>query len=181
MNLRVALDTSIVISLFRPFYRWHEHIGQKVSYIYYSSQAHRLTKKFWEKIKLCFKYSLLGRITEVKDTDKSILDNSCFVGYLVSFYKRWKHKIESYLMTSLIIKLIKELKEQLYLLPVRAIGIIAIVAIIVNIFLSVILQRQLSIWVWLVRGLFLYIAVSSLFCKADWPTIEQNSTLLKKR
>jgi hypothetical protein len=51
---------------------------------------------------------------------------------------------------------------------------------VVNVFLSLVLQKQIDLWGWLMRVLFLCAAVSGLFCTADWSTVEKSSIFLTK-
>lgn len=180
MILRKISDTSIVIAFYRYFYRWYSRVGQSVSYIYHNSQTCKLAKGFWGEIKICLRYSFLGRITEPKQTTSGVLDTSRVVQHLIIFLKRWKDKVTRYLRTSLATMLAKDIKKDIYFSPVRIASIIAITAITVNVFLSVVLQKQIGLWGWLMQGLFLFGAVLGLFCKADWPTVKRSSVLLKK-
>lgn len=147
--------------------------------IYYNSQTHKLLYKFREKVETCFRYSFLGKITEIRQTNLAFLDNSQVVQYLVNFYKGWKNKIISCSKISLLFSLTKDMKEKLYFLPVRIICIIVVVAIAVNIFLSLVLCKHITLWSWLIRGLFLFTAYAGLFCQVDWPTFKRNSVFLK--
>ena len=180
MKLNKISETSIVVSLFKYFYKCYSRIEQRVNYIYSNSQTARILNIFWKKIKLYFRYSFLGKITEIESVIPKALDNSWSVQYLTNFYKRWKDKITNYLKTSLTVGLVKDTKEELYFLPVRMIGIIVVVAIVVNVFLSLILQKQIGLWGWLLRGLFLFVAVSGLFCAATWSAVEKSSIFLRK-
>ena len=180
MKLSKISETSIAVSLFKYFYKWYGYIEQRVNYIYFNSQTDRLLNIFSEKIKICFRYSFLGRITETKQINSLVLDNSLVVQYLTNFYKKWKDKITNYLKTSLTISWAKDTKEELYFLPVRMIGIIVVIAIVVNVFLSLALQKQIGLWGWLMRGLFLFVGISGLFCTADWLAIEKSSIFLRK-
>ena len=180
MILTEVSNTSIVVSLFRYFCRWYSHLEQRLIDIYHNSQTHRLTRGFWGKIKICFRYSFLGRTTELKQVSPVILDNSQVVQYMIDFYKKWKDKIVNYLGTSSTVGLAKDTKKELYFSPVMIISIIVVSAITVNVFLSIILQRQIGLWGWLIRGLFLFTAVSGLFCQTDWSTVKESSVFLRK-
>ena len=180
MKLNKISEASVAVSLFKYFYKCYGRIEQRTGNIYHNSQIAGFLNVFWEKTKICFRYSFLGRITEVRQISPAVLDNSLVVQYLTNFYKRFKDKITNYLKTSLTVGLVKDTKEELYFLPVRMIGIIVVIAIVVNIFLSLILQKQIALWGWLMRGLFLFVAVSGLFCMADWLAIEKSSIFLRK-
>ena len=180
MILREISNTSIILSLFRYFFRWYSRIGQRMNTIYHSSQIFRLAEGFWARIKICFKYSFLGRITENEQISSEILDNSKLVQHLFNFYKKWKVKIIHLLQFSSTADIAKDTKKDLYSFPVRIISIIGITAITINVFLSLVLQKQIGLWGWIMRGLLLFVAVSALICKAEWQTIKKNSVFLKK-
>ena len=180
MTLRGISDTSIAVSLFRYFCKWYRSLEQRISYIYHNSQTHSLISGFWQKTKTCFRYSFLGMITETEEANPVVLDDSRAVHYLISFYKRWKDKITCYLRTSLTIGLAKDTKEQLNLSPVKLISIIVVTTIMVNVFCSIVLQKQIGLWGWLMRVLFLFAGAAGLSCQADWPVLKENSVFLRK-
>lgn len=179
MILREILDTSIAISLLRYFYRWYGKIEQRLIDIYCNSQTWRLAKGFCAGVKTYFRYSFLGRITEIKQASPGVLDGSRVLQYLINFYKRWKDKIIRCSGTSLAACAAKDVKTELYLSPTKIISIIVVTAILVNAGLSIILHKQIVLWGWLMRGLFLFVGVSGLFCQADWLTLKNNSIILR--
>lgn len=180
MILREISNTSIILSLFRYFFRWYSRIGQRMNTIYNSSQIFRLAEGFWARIKISVKYSFFGRITETKQISSGILDNSKLVQYLFNSYKKWKINIIRLLRLSSTVDLVEDTKKDLYSFPVRTISIIVITAVTINVSLSLFLQKQIGLWGWIMRGLLLFAAVSGLICKADWRTIKKNSVFLKK-
>lgn len=180
MSLRDISNTSIILSLFRNFYRWYSFREQKLVSVYHDSKTCRLTRGFYGGVKVCFRYSFLGRITETEQTSSGVLDKSRTVQNLINLYLRWKDKIIRSLKASSTIKLAKGTKKELYFSPMKIISIIIITAITINIFLSIVLQKQIGLWGWLMRGLFLLAAVLSLFCTKDWSTVKKSSIILKK-
>lgn len=180
MILREISDTSIITSLFRYFFRWHSQFGQRINTIYHNSQIFRLAKGSWTRIKISFRYSFLGRITETRQISSGVLDNSKLIQYLFNSYKKWKHKVIQLPQFSSTADLAKDTKKALYSFPVRIISIIVIIAITINVIFSFVIQKEISLWGWLMRGLFLVAAVIGLFCKADWQTIKKNSVFLRK-
>jgi len=174
------LGTSITVLLWRQLFRWYGQIEQRVDFIYLNSQTFRLTKRVLESIKACFRYSLLGRITEIKEENPEILGNSRAVQYLIDSYKGWKDKVIYYSKTSSTISLAKDTQRELYLSPVRIISLIVVIAILVNVALSVILQKQIELWGFLIRVLFLFAGTAGLSCEADWPAVKESSIFLRK-
>lgn len=174
------LDTSITVFLWRRFYKWYGSVEEGLSHIYHNSCTHSLFSRFWKKTKLCFRYSFLGRITEIKEANLALLDNSRAVRYLINFYKRWRDKAIHYLRPSFTLSLAKDTKEELIFSPVRIISLIVIITILVNAVLSVILQKQMYLWNFLIRVLFLFAGTAGLSCEADWPTVKKSSIFLRK-
>lgn len=179
MTLRDVADKSFIVSLCRYFYSWYDFFGQRLIYIYQQSQIHRLIGEFGEKIKVCFRYSLLGGIIETK-VMAVVLDNSLITQYLIGCYKSWRNRIINYLKIGLAIKLAEDTKERLILSPVKTISVIVVTAVLVNLFLSFILHHKISQCGWLMRGLFLFVATLGLFCNADWSTVRESSIFLRK-
>jgi len=174
------LDSSVTILMGKQFYKRYDFMVQKLSYIYQNSLTYGLKNSFWEKIKICLRYSFLGRITETKQITLLVLDTSWMAQFWISFYKKWKKKLIQFLKTSSTTDLVKDTKKDLYFFPVKVISTIVIIAIITDVFLSIVLQRTVNLWGWLIRGLLFFVAFSGLFCKADWPTIKRNSVFLRK-
>lgn len=185
MNLREILDTSIVTALFNYVYRRYSKTEQKLIDIYRNSQIYRLIEEFCKKIRICARYSFLGRITKIKQIrikqiSPGALENSRIVQSLINFYKRWKDRIIRYLRASLTIMLAKDAEEQLYSSPVRTTSIIVVTVVVVNVLLTLVLLKPIGLLGWLARGLLLFVGISGLFCQADWPTVKSGSIFLKR-
>lgn len=174
------LTTSIAVLLWRRFYKCYNSTEQIITYIFYNSQTYRLLNKFRKRIEICFKYSFLERITEIKQPNSAALDNSRTAKYLINFYKREKDKMIHYLRTSAALTLAKDTKEDLFRFLGRTVGIITITAVVINIVLCIISQKQIGLWGWLIRGLFLFAGVLGLFCRANWPIVKGSSIFLRK-
>lgn len=175
------LETSIIILFFHNAYKWCRHIGQKSITIYYNSHTYRLLNELWQKIKICFRYSFLERITEERQVNPAILDNSKSAQYLMNLYNKRKKKADFFLRTSLAIMLTGDIKKELYSYPVRILSLSLVAIILINAVFAVILQRQIGLWNFWISILFLLTATAGLSCEADWPTIKESSIFLKKR
>lgn len=180
MILAEISDTSIIISKCRNFYRWYHYKEQRLRDILHNSQTYSLTKRFWAGIKICFRYSLLARITGSAQKTYSILENSRIVQFLFNLYKKWKINIMQFLKASSTTYLAKDTKEQLNFSPLRIISMIVITAITTNIVLSFVLQKPIGLWGWVMRGLFFSVAVLGLFSQADWRSVKGASVFLRK-
>ncbi len=175
-----GIENSIFLKQLRNFKEVYLTMEAKISSVYLESFTYRLIKKMNETIKACFRYSFLGRITEIKEAEPTLLDDSRAVQYLIHFYRRWKYKITHYSGNSLGAKLVKDAKEELFFSFVRMISLIIIITILVNAVLSVILQKQIGLWSFFIRVLFLFAGAAGLSCHADWPTVKKSSVFLRK-
>lgn len=175
-----GIENSIFLKQLRDLKKLYLTIEEKIISVYLESFTRRLIKKIKKTIKICFRNSFLGRITEVEQAPPATLGNSRVVQYLISSYKRWKHKIICYLRPSFTLSLAKDTKEELTSSSVRTTSLIVIITILTNAILFVILQKQIELWSFLIRVLFLFVATAGLSCKADWPTIKESSVFLRK-
>lgn len=85
-----------------------------------------------------------------------------------------------YLGISSTISLTEDAKEQFVFSPVKMISAIIFTTVVVNTALSFILAKQIGLWGWLMRGLFLFVGISGLSCQADWSTVKKGSVFLRK-
>lgn len=77
--------------------------------LYSNNQTSILIQRLWDKIRICFRYSFLGRITELKEENSLLIwDNSIFFNWLLNKYKILKYKIINYTKTSIVLNLIKK-------------------------------------------------------------------------
>jgi hypothetical protein len=174
------LETSIIISLLKNLRKRYCYLQQRIDKIYKYSQIYRLIQGLGNEIKVCFRYSFLGRITDIeKEESKMILDNSWIMQYFLSFYKRWKSKFIYCLKTSKVMNLIKETKGEFYILPVKRGSTIVVIAVVTNITLSIILQKDISLGGWLIRGALLLLGIAGLFCIADYQSFKDSSIIFK--
>lgn len=173
-------ESSIFLRQFRNLKMIYSILEEKTSSMYLDSLTHRLIKKVNETIKICFRYSFLGKITQIRETKPALLDDSWVVQYLIHLYKRWKYKITHYLGNSSAANLVKDAKEELYFSSVRMLSLIIIITILINAILSVILQKQMDLWSFFMRILLLFAGTAGLSCEADWLTVKENSVFLRK-
>jgi len=176
LNLTELSNTSVAICRYKEYRK----LAQRIRYIYHNSQIYRRLNKFQEKTNVCFRYSFLGRIVKRDQANFEVLDNSRIIQYLANTYKRCKDKIIHHSKVSATLEVVKDTKEQLKVAPARIGGTILISMLLVNITLSFVLDKQIGAWGWLARSYFLFVAMASLFCKADWSVLKENSVLLRK-
>lgn len=179
MISRGISSTSKIIALFKYLYRRYENFLEAVGGLCRNSFIFRLVNNLCAISKISFRHSLFGKLSEINQKETRILDNSRAAQYLTNLYNGYKEKLTSILENSSAVFLIKDIKKRLPFLPVRIIGIVVISAISMNIAISIIIQKHLYFWEWIMRSQFLFLGILALFCKVDWLTIKKGSIFLK--
>lgn len=179
MTQKNISDASITLHLFRHIYSQYRNTELKLSGIYHSSHACRLATRFCSILKICLRYSFLGRITETKQKTSTILDTSRTAQFLIKCYKNGKDKLIHSFKASSVVEIAKNRTEQNNFSPLKLISITVAVAVVVNVILIIVLQKHISLWGWMMRGLLIFVSISALFCQADWPIVKKSSTFFK--
>ena len=73
-----------------------------------------------------------------------------------------------------------ETKKKPTIFSLRTIGVVIMTAVAINMVSSILLDKQLNLWGWILRGLFLLIALAALFSNASLITAKKSSWVLKK-
>lgn len=180
MSWEELLDTSSAISSGKYFCKSYLCIERTVTKAYCNSQVYKLVNTFNANVNFFFTCSFLTRIAEIKQTTTPvILSNSCMVKSALALYKNFQIKLINYFKVSLVAKALNDLKTELYFSPIRIISIFMVIVITVNLVLCLVLKKEMSIWGYLMRGLFLFAGIPGLFCKVDWPTLKENSIFFR--
>lgn len=95
-----------------------------------------------------------------------ILVNSKLIKRLLSFYNKWKYNLLNYPRIKAVIRLTEKPEKKLYFARIKTIGVIAITAILTNIFFSILLKKEIGPIGWIIRLLFLFVGLAGLFCNA---------------
>lgn len=178
--LKTLIKTSSFVQLLEKVCIIYSSIELRLLKIYKNSQAHRLIQNFKERIKVFFKYSFLGRIAEVKEEENSlVLTESRVLVYMINAYKKYRNKARQCLITSRNYILVGQTQRSLYSSPLRTIGIILAVAVFTNIIFSLLFGKKIELIGWVMRGLLLFAGTSGLNSRIDWPTVRENSAILR--
>jgi hypothetical protein len=178
---RDFLETSYLIKLLRAIYEKYYRSEQRLNNVYRSSAAHRAIKSSSSKAAIAFRYSFLGRITEVGDSEGNpeILSNSKVVKWGLNFCNKWKSRLLFYSNASNIAYSTLEAKSELYSLPVKTGGMIVFTAVLTNTFLSLLMRKEIGAWWWSMRGVLLFAAFWGIFCKVGWEELKKTSHLMR--
>lgn len=176
-----CFESSIFLRYIKKIGQVYLAIEEKIGSVYLSSFTHRLIAKIAKSIKIGFKFSIIGRLTEInKDASRNFFQTSKVTKILLNWVNNLKNGTIKLSVTSNYVTSTKTLRQTFFLSPLKVGGIIVITTIMVNLTLLIILQKQITLWGWWMRGLLLLIGISGLFCNADWPTIRSNSLILRK-
>lgn len=147
--------------------------------IYQNSQINKILSAFWQGTKTNFRYSFLGRITEINDQpNPAILENSTVVKKVSRFVYSWQDKITNCAKTSTLVGNAQGLKKELYLLPVQTGSFIVLSAIITNIILSLALHKEINTLGWIIRISLLIASWGGLSSPVQWEELKKTSLAL---
>lgn len=159
-------------------------IEQWLERVYKESQIYRLIKAFWVTTKIIFRYSFLGKITEVTEEDntKKILENSRLVKSLRYLCDHWKDRIDGYLKTSSLINYTIELKNGIITLPVKSVSIVIVVAILTDITFSILFKNSIhnetGLLGWIIKVALLLLGFAGLFCEVSLENPKKSSLFI---
>jgi len=107
-------------------------------------------------------------------------DSSKVSFYLKARCKIYEKRVIYFLGASKASYLSKELKKEFYAAPVKMGSMILVFSILVNILLSVIFKKEISMLNWIMRGLALFAGLGGFSCQTGWETIKKNSAVFGK-
>ena len=158
-------ETSITVGLARNF-----------GAVYKETWINRRLEKLLSQAKVCFRYSFLGRITEMgEEYNSEILDNSEVVKWIVNSYNVRKNRIVNYANSSIIVSSAIEIKKELYFFPVKTGGMIVFIAVLTNMLLSLLMHKEINLFGWGIRGVLLFVAYWGMFCEVGWGELKRTS------
>lgn len=127
-----------------------------------------------------FVFRFLLKCSEVGERGNLLnLYNFRLIKRISDFYKKLRFEILNYVKSSIFIKSAEELRKELYLLPLKTTGTILIIAILMNIFLIVLLNKEIGFLGWASRGLFIVIALCGIYSDLTWDEVKKTSNFLK--
>lgn len=180
MKIKEISNTSVAILLLRSIRSYYFYFNNKIEKIYYESCVSRILSYIRGRMLLSFRFSYCGMFVDVIErASPAVLYNSRFGKNIVNLYKKSQNRILSYLKTSLSGNWPKTIKKEFSLYSLRAVSIILILAVVVNLMLSIIFSQSLSAPQSVILSTFLLVSVFGLFCGVDWGTLKKGSIILK--
>jgi hypothetical protein len=180
MPVNPIIDNSISTSLLKKLRTGYFSIDSFLNGTYKESQTHKLFYRMLVRMKLYLKFSFLGRLTEQEREDNMvILDRSTIAQWFKKLYRRQILRLHFYFMTSRTDNSIKQLKEEIYLSPIKTSCAVIVTAVLTNIIFSLLLKKEITISGWLIRGLLLFAGIAGFHSQADWPEVKKGSIVLR--
>ena len=178
-NDRNWVSGSLSVGCLRKVCQGYLDLERGIDRLYQNSLVHKLFQALWQGTKISFRYSFLGRITEIDDAPKpDVLGNSKFVGWLLKRYVELSRAAVNCFANSLSADYTGSLRRDLSSLPLRTGGTIAVVAIAVNVVLSLLFHKEINSWGWFMRALFFSLGLAGLSSTIGWQEIEKTSEVL---
>lgn len=172
-------STSIFILFLKKLRKRNHSFKLWLDRVLKESQIHKPINTLQREIKFSFRYSFLGRISEIKKEDNLIiLDESKGIRYLSGLYKTSKDRWANYLIGSEAVNLVKGFKKEFYLLPVKIGSIAIITGILTNILFLVLFNREIGIFSLTIQLLLFLIGLNGLRSNVTWEDIKKTSFLI---
>lgn len=179
--LKEIINTSIFISALQKIYSQGRFITDKLYKVFLDSQTYKLMAKFQEGARVNFRYSFLGKITEIgQGQNLAILETSRVVKRLRELFDKYTDKILNYLKTSIITNSIRTLNKNLYLFPIKTASMIIIIVMMTNILLALLLKNEIRLSGWLMYAILLFIACNGLYSKISLEELAKTSYLIRR-
>lgn len=154
----------------------------KINQAYLNSLVYQLIQNALASIRISFKFSLFGRLARVEySISRDFFTTSKIIKIVLNSISNFKDKIAyPFATNSFLFASAQDIKYYFSLKPFKAGGLIVIAMVTTNLVLSIILQRQIILWNWLMYGLLLLIGINGLFCNINWEDIKKTSYFLKR-
>lgn len=176
------LETSKAVFLTKAAVSYYQYLIKLVKFLYRESLICNMKNKFWEGFKNNLKFSFLVRVTEIKkkQRDDFIFKDSTFVKFFARVFMISKEKTNKCLIDSKVFFFTQWLRNEFYFKPVRLIGFTGLTASLINMILSVLLRKNISIlgcFIWLS---FILLGLCGFISNVEWHDLKRYSFVLSK-
>lgn len=182
MDIRRLLDTSKAAGLsglLRIIKEKYIYIDRCLNSYYENSRVYYLSNRFFSGTSAFFQHSFLAEFTQVSAQENENMLINSKIGYLVEQIRSRIASVLNHNDTSGIIILMRRIGKTISATPVKTGSIIMVLAIIMNIVITLLLKKEIDSFGWLMRAIFLFLGINGLFSNVDWPTIKNNSLILR--
>lgn len=174
-------ENSIFLRHLNKMSKVYWYIEERISFIYLSSFSYQLTKGITAELIKIVKSSFLGRLARI---DFYVLQDFFETSKIRKVILNWAQepyrKLVDFSVASSAFIFIKGLKFNFLLQPIKVGGAIVILTIMINSILSFLLQKHITLWGWVIRGIFLFIGINGLFCHSGWQDLKKTSFILRR-
>jgi len=181
MRFSGLFKTSILVRLMAKILRVYCRLEEQLSIVCRNSRTYRLTGAAWKGVTASFKYSFLGKICEVGNLYKTeTLCSSMVVRQMSRVLRGLRDNVTVYLKKSMLIDMAQEMKNALFLLPIKIGSLAIIITVLTNIFLSILLRKEIGLLGWVIRLSSLAVGLCALSCNVDWRDVKETSFVLRQ-
>ena len=168
------IEKSIFVSWLRRFSRSGERLFNYISSKSKDSLIYRLLMSARNKFKIYYtdsNYYLKFRLAVKAISYPIPIRESRFTNWVRDWSRILKDLVHNTLSSSHIFGSKQVFKDPFILTPVRTISFILLSYIFFNLFLVVILRKSISLYGFIFRYLFFFLAFGGIFCDASWQNI----------
>ncbi|MBN1912912.1 MAG: hypothetical protein JW788_00775 [Candidatus Omnitrophica bacterium] len=108
-----------------------------------------------------------------------ILEESISFRRIRYLWERSASGLPEVLNSVIIFNLVRAAKERLFCSPVRTVSFMVVIIISTDALLSLLFGKQILLWGWVLRGLYLFAAISGLFCDTAHCDLKKSSIFLR--
>jgi len=179
MNFTKLKEASISLAFLREIYKIYFLLGDHFYFkIFIHSRTYILLMKLFGTLRLAYGESLFGGI-RINDLAASLIKNSKIIRAMSHFCGVFRMKTLGFFVTSKIKDSKEKFAEELRDQPLKVVSFVIVIAVIINIALSILLGRKLGIIEWLTRIVLLVFGWAYFSSFFTWADLKETSRFLK--
>lgn len=181
MKISTLLEYSAIFQYILAIWGYYRRTEDRINSIYLNSFCHNLLSICKDGIKIVFRYSIFGRITEVNENSNvDILGHSIVVKRVMKLFEELKDRLYLYFNESRLAGFTGVLSVNFENRPLKTGGLIVIIALAVNSILIAALGKEVNTFGIALRIALFLIAMACSFSNTDWHSVKESSFFIKK-
>lgn len=153
---------------------------KRLTMLFKNSYFYKGSDRFFKVFLICFYGSFIGRVGEVDFVKNcEIINYSKVVGYAGEICRKIIMRLINFLRTSMVYSLNIELNCAFNNITIKSTSFILFISTIVNSLLSVILDKDIAILGWFMRGLFIFAGWQGIYSSINWQDLQKTSFVVK--
>tara|TARA_B100000315_G_scaffold258184_1_gene309442 strand:+ start:2880 stop:3425 length:546 start_codon:yes stop_codon:yes gene_type:complete len=154
---------------------------EEINMFYRQSVTWKVVNNAISTVKITFQHSLIGKLTESKESQSiAFLESSVVIQNVLEKWKRISEKIVAYTERSLIVDLVGALSKSFTSAPLKIGGVVLLISVTVNSILILFWGQEVAPFGWIMRGILFFLGITGLFSDVEWKELENGSMVLKK-